>query len=155
MTPLRAALALLAKREHARGELAQKLSRRFDSDSVRAALDDLTARGWLSDLRFARAYLRQTGGKFGREKLRENLAKRGVGDADIAAALAEIPEDEIARAAAVLATKYRGAKIPADEKARARAARFLQGRGFGEEDAAAAVEMHNRRAAMSRSPDDS
>lgn len=149
MTPLRAAMALLAKREYARRELAEKLARRFDSDAVRAALDDLSARGWLSDLRFARAYLRQTAAKFGQEKLRENLRLRGVGEDDIAAALSDLPPDDRARAAEALSAKY-GNAILADDKARARGERFLRGRGFSEEDAAQAMAMHQRRAKESR-----
>ncbi len=143
MTPLRAAMAFLAKREHTRAELARKLARRFDSDSVRAALEDIAARGWLSDLRFARAYIRANGAKFGREKLCENLRIRGVGEDDIGAALTELSADDCARAAAILTAKYRGEIY--DEKMLARVKRFLCGRGFAEEDAESAIQTHNRR----------
>ena len=145
MNVRRAALSLLARREHARCELAEKLARRFDADSIAAALDELAQNGMLCDLRFARAYLRETGNKFGREKLREKLLSRGVSEGDIAAALSEIGGDECQRAAAALSAKYGGAKL-AEEKSRARAARFLGARGFAEEDAERALAMHNARA---------
>ncbi|MGI9296668.1 MAG: regulatory protein RecX [Gammaproteobacteria bacterium] len=140
----RAALSLLARREHSRRELAEKLARRFDADSIAALLDELTKNDLLSDSRFARAFVRGTGGKFGRAMLRQKLYLRGVSEDVVAAALAEIAEDECARAAAALSAKYGGA-ILTEEKSRARAGRFLCARGFAEDDVARALAMHNRR----------
>ena len=134
-----AAMSLLARREHSRRELAEKLSRRFGAAAVLAALKSLEQSGMLSDLRYARAYLREAGRKFGREKLRQNLQSRGVHSADIDSAMkAEISGGECARAAAVLAAKYGGAVL-AEGKPQARALRFLHSRGFLAEDAECAV----------------
>ncbi len=138
-TAKNAAMALLARREHSRGELAQKLARRFGEGEIGAALNFLEKSGMLSDLRFARAYLQMAGKKFGREKLRENLQNRGVSSADIVSAMeAELTETEIARALAVLAAKT-GAAALAAGKPQARALQFLLSRGFLQEDAETAV----------------
>lgn len=144
MNVRRAALSLLAKREHSRRELAEKLARRFAPDSVSALLDELTKNDLLSDLRFARAFVRDTGGKFGRAMLRQKLQLRGVSEDDINSALEEIAEDECARALSALSAKYGGAPLT-EEKSRARAGRFLCARGFAEDDVARALALHNRR----------
>ncbi|MGI9305898.1 MAG: regulatory protein RecX [Gammaproteobacteria bacterium] len=143
-TAKNAAIALLARREHARGELAAKLARRFPETEITAALDSLAQSGMQSDLRFARAYLELAGKKFGREKLRQTLRARGVADADADAAMDEINEDECARAAAVLTAKY-GDTALREEKSCARALRFLETRGFMREDAETALARQNRK----------
>lgn len=54
------ALDLLARREHAVKELAEKLVRRTDADeeTVRAVVEELATKGMVSDERFAEAYAR-------------------------------------------------------------------------------------------------
>lgn len=54
------ALALLARREHSVKELAAKVAARVDADeaTVRAAVEELAARGLVSDERYAAAYAR-------------------------------------------------------------------------------------------------
>ena len=138
-TAKNAALSLLSRREHSRGELEAKLSSRYGAEGIRAALDSLESCGLLSDLRFARAYLKTAGRKFGREKLRENLRARCVSSAVADSAMElEITEKEGLRAYAALSAKTGGAEL-SGEKARARAVRFLLSRGFSEEDAESAV----------------
>lgn len=138
-TAKNAALSLLSRREHSRGELEKKLSSRYDAGGIRAALDSLESCGLLSDMRFARAYLKTAGRKFGREKLRENLRGRHVSSAVVDSAMElEITEKESFRAYAALSAKTGGAAL-AGEKARGRALRFLLSRGFSEEDAESAV----------------
>lgn len=141
----RTALALLARREHARRELAEKLARRFAPAEIATVLDELIKNGMLSDLRFCREYLRQTGDKFGRPALRQKLQCRGVCEEDIDTVLAEITADECARAISALSAKYGSAALT-EIKSRARAERFLSARGFEEEDVSQALAMHQRQA---------
>lgn len=56
----RAAMDLLARREHSRAELADKLRRKFevDAEQVEPVLDQLRADNLQSDERFAEAYVR-------------------------------------------------------------------------------------------------
>lgn len=131
------ALKLLSLREHSRRELRRKLGRSAPGaddiapDEVDALLDDFEQRGWLSDARFAAAYVSANGARFGRQRLAMELRERGVGDVDIDTALADWGEEadsELARARAIWAKKY--AAPASDAAARAKQARFLQSRGF-------------------------
>ena len=144
------ALALLSRREHSRRELFQKLARHFAAAVIDAALDELAGCGLLCERRFALAYVRTAGKKFGVVKLRGQLKIRGVGEADIAHALAaELADDEETRAVAVLRGKFGGWPLT-EIKQRARAGRFLQSRGFVGDTAAAAIGRHNRTAAIDK-----
>lgn len=54
------ALKLLARREHSRAELTQKLQQRgFDADMIHSVLDDFCSSGWLSDERYVQMRSRQ------------------------------------------------------------------------------------------------
>src|SRR3954469_20691791 len=80
------ALRMLARREHSREELRRKLERLAgEGDDVAAILDDLTARGWLSDARYAELSIRAHSPRFGPRKLAQQLRNRGGADEPIAA----------------------------------------------------------------------
>ena len=120
------ALRLLARREHSRAELARKLVPHAPSpEALGALLDELQSRRQLSDERFAEARVRSLSRKYGAARIRHDLRSKGV-----AAAIVEgVPRgDELERARAILARKYRAP--PASFEERAKRARFLQGRGF-------------------------
>ncbi|GLR13793.1 recombination regulator RecX [Chitinimonas viridis] len=125
------ALKLLSQREHSRTELRRKLG---GSDVAReeldALLDELVERNWQSDARFAIAYVDANAARFGRYRLQNELRERGVADALIADALAQLPaeDDELSRAREVWRKKFR--EVPTDPAERARQARFMQARGF-------------------------
>lgn len=128
-TELRArALQLLARRDHARAELRQKLLAHGEEESIDALLDDFTARGWLSDERFAEQWTHQRSQRYGAQRLKQELRLKGVADDTIATTLEELADSEAARARAVWARKF--GQLPADAKERARQARFLASRGF-------------------------
>lgn len=125
------ALALLAQREHSRHELSQKLARHAEhSETIATVLDELEARDWLSDARFAAAYVEAHAARQGRYRLEQGLRERGVAEQHISAALAATPElgSELERARAVWQKKF--GQPPGDAQERARQARFLQSRGF-------------------------
>jgi regulatory protein len=123
------ALGYLARREHSRFELARKLAQAgFDDTDVGALLDDLEARNWLSDLRFAESWVADHRAKTGSVKLAFDLRQRGVSDCVIQAVLGENRDSELGRAREVWQKKFGSA--PADAGERARQMRFLQGRGF-------------------------
>ncbi|HVV68369.1 MAG TPA: regulatory protein RecX [Gammaproteobacteria bacterium] len=74
------ALRLLARREHSRTELVQKLLlRHFSEDLIHAVIDSMLAKGWQSDLRFAKAYVEQQIQRgYGALKIEIELKKRGI-----------------------------------------------------------------------------
>ena len=130
-TSLRArALALLARREHARAELARKLAAHAgDPAEIERVLDELEARGWLSERRVVEqvAHARRT--RFGARRIERELLDKGVSEEAVAAVLPELKKGELEAARAVWARKF--GKLPRSAAERARQARFLQGRGFG------------------------
>jgi regulatory protein len=126
------ALALLARREHGREELRRKLQPHAgEADDLPALLDDLTARGWLSDARFAEqlAHVRQ--GRFGARRVLHELREKGVAEEAIAAVMPELKDGELETARAVWQKKF--GTPPADAAEKARQMRFLAARGFSHE----------------------
>lgn len=120
------ALALLARREHSRTELAAKLAPRAESEAALAALlDELERGGQLSDERYAESRARSLARKYGAARIRHELRAKGVAESLIERVAAG---DELERARAILARRFRAPARTLEE--RARRARFLQRRGF-------------------------
>lgn len=126
-------MRFLARREHSRAELRRKLAPRVaQGDDLEAVLDELTRRGWLSDVRFAEITARAKARRFGPLKLAHYLKSRGVADEAIAAGIVAAGAEAGASIEAVWRSRFKSA--PADDRERARQVRFLQGRGFPHEE---------------------
>ena len=128
------AMNLLARREHSRRELRDKLLLRgYEDDEITPALQRLSREGLLSDERFAESFIhsRMQRGS-GPVKIRAELRQRGVADEIIAGLLDERDCVWLERAEAVRSKKF-GAALPVEFKEKARQARFLQYRGFSAE----------------------
>jgi regulatory protein len=138
----RAALAFLARREHSRRELARKLAARgFPADVVGPVLDDLERSGSLADARFADNFVRSRIARGqGPQRIRAELAQRGVTNAGAGDGLAAADVDWLATIRAVRAKRF-GPELPRDYSERARQARFLQYRGFDSAQIRAALEF--------------
>jgi len=120
------ALRYLARREHSRAELERKLAPRAESPAALAQLlDALEAKKQLSNERYAEARAHQLARKYGAARIRQDLKAKGI-DADTVGKVSA--EGDAARAAAILARKYRSPATTPTE--RARRMRFLQSRGF-------------------------
>ena len=135
------ALRLLARREHARRELAGKLCQRgYDGALVEQVLDELEQKRLLSDTRFSEAYVRQRRQRgYGPARIQAELRERGV-DAGLAAeALTHCAAEWREQIEAVRRKRF-GAALPQDIKERARQARFLQYRGFPSEQVMAVLQ---------------
>ena len=127
-------MRLLARREHSRVELGRKLAAHAaEGDDMEAILDELAARGWLSDVRFAEQSIRAKARRFGPRKLAYDLRAKGVDEASIAAGLKAAGVDGVSSIENVWKSRFRAA--PADEREKLRQVRFLQGRGFAIEEA--------------------
>ena len=123
------AVRLLARREYARDDLAQRLiAKGAVRDEVVAVLDELSSQGLLSNERFAHALVAQKSGSYSRRSIRGELKRKGVSGEAIESALGDAPvEDE----AAMLALwQRRFGTPPANDREKARQIRFLQSRGF-------------------------
>ncbi|QSB02638.1 regulatory protein RecX [Methylomonas sp. EFPC1] len=78
-------LRLLARREHSRRELLDKLALRgFDRDEVEPVIDGMAEQNWQNDARYAEAYVRQRiQNGYGPMRIRYELQQRGINDADL------------------------------------------------------------------------
>ena len=134
------ALSLLARREHARAELARKLAPHAESaEELEALLDDLSARRLLSDERYVEMRLNARGARFGNARLAHELRTQGISDELVSAALAD-NGDELTRARQVWLRKFGNKADKPEEESkearateRARQVRFLMSRGFSGE----------------------
>jgi len=126
------ALALLAKREHSRLELARKLARYTqDPDVLELLLDDLEQAGWLSDVRYAQAVIHRQASRQGAQRIAHMLRTQGVDTDHITELMAPLHDTEVARARAVWQKRFD--QPPVDAKQYARQLRFMTYRGFSAE----------------------
>jgi regulatory protein len=130
----------LARREYSRAELRAKLlphvqteddDEQLPSVDLDALLDDLTARGWLSDARATTQLVLAKRSRFGTQRITHQLRQRGIADELIEAALPALKETELDAAREVWQRKFGTA--PQDAKEKAKQMRFLQSRGFSME----------------------
>ncbi|MFA7268795.1 MAG: regulatory protein RecX [Sterolibacterium sp.] len=129
------AVKLLARREHSRSELTQKLAALGTLEEINAVLDQLEQAGLLSDARTAAAYVRAHAARFGAAKLRHTLLAKGIDGELIQASLAqEGIADELQRARELWRRKFgsNSGGMP-DRRETARQARYLQSHGFSTE----------------------
>jgi regulatory protein len=134
------AMDYLARREHGRGELLDKLTRfGFDPDVADDAVARLVEDGLQSDARFAEAFVRSriNQGK-GPARIRADLRERGLGSSAIDLALEDADEDWYALARDVRLKKF-GPDTPSEFRDKAKQMRFLQSRGFEPDQIQAAV----------------
>ena len=123
------ALRLLSGREYARLELERKLKPFEEAPgSLAGVLDDLQARGFISEQRVVESLLNRRAAKLGAARVKQELLALGVDAQHIAQAVAGLRETELARARKVWQKKF--AAPAADAKARAQQARFMAARGF-------------------------
>ena len=125
------ALGLLARREHSRKELRQKLRRTgYAGEEAGAALDRLGEQHYQDDERFAQALIRNRCAQgYGPMRLRAELKSHGLSELRIRALLDAAGIDWAQTAAAQLRRRY-GAGAALEPAERARRAQFLLRRGF-------------------------
>lgn len=123
------AVALLARREHSRFDLARKLLRYTDNqEEIAHVLHRLQEKGLQCDRRFAETYVRSRHERFGVQRLRYELVQQQVDEHIINEVLAPLLESEYERAYRVWARKFNQAAH--DQREYARQYRFLGQRGF-------------------------
>lgn len=130
----RAAMDLLARREHGRVELTRKLRQRgAPPELIDSALDRLTEEGLLSESRYLESFIayRARSG-YGPLRIREELSQRGLLRSDIEQALRESGLDWQAELQETWQRKYSG-QLPGDARERAQQGRFLSYRGYSME----------------------
>lgn len=138
----RAAMNLLARREHGHVELTRKLRQRgAEPDMIEIELQRLIADGLLSEERFLESYIRsRANAGRGPLRIREELAQRGVERSAIEQAIncAEIDWRENMQDL----WQRRFAGEIADLKEKARQSRFLAQRGYAADDIRRLLDAH-------------
>ncbi|MEA5446004.1 regulatory protein RecX [Gammaproteobacteria bacterium AB-CW1] len=136
------AVRLLSRREYARQELAQRLSRKgYGSETREAVLARLEELGYLDESRFVEHFVRSRIDRgSGPLKIRAELMQRGVDGALIDRGLAEADCDFSRLAASVRQRRF-GEERPAALEEKARQARFLAQRGFAADHVRTALDV--------------
>ena len=131
---------LLARREHSRRELENKLIlRSFDENLIGEVLDKLEQDGLLSNQRFAQSFVESRYAKGqGPHRIRRELAERGINASG--EWFDDARFDWIALARKTRSKRF-GPEPPADIKAKSRQTRFLEYRGFDGEQIRRALEF--------------
>lgn len=126
------ALRLLSGREHSRAELERKL-KSFEEEpgTLARALDELQAKGFISEQRVLESVIHRRAAKLGAARIKQELQGKGLDPQAVAAAVAGLRMSERERALEVWRKKF--GEAPADAQAAARQMRFLAARGFGAE----------------------
>ncbi|WPP47754.1 MULTISPECIES: recombination regulator RecX [unclassified Pseudomonas] len=126
----RAAMDLLARREHGRAELARKLRQRGAAgEMIDAELERLAEEGLLSDQRFLECFIRsRANAGYGPLRIRDELGQRGLPRSAVERALADSGIDWADNLRQLWRRRFAG--LPQDARERAKQGRFLLQRGF-------------------------
>lgn len=151
---------MLARREHARAELRDRLlawvvrtsarsvpghAPTADADDVEAGLqatvdqvlDELHARGLLNEARAAESLVAAKAGRFGQNRLRQLMQRRHLPEALVSDTLQQLKGSELERSCEVWRKRF--GVPPRDAAERARQFRFLLARGFDADTAARTI----------------
>ena len=126
------ALRLLSQREHSRLELERKLApHETEPGQLAKALDELQARGFISEERVVESVIHRRAAKLGTARVKQELQAKGLSPEAMGEALEQLRSTELERAREVWARKF---GEPATEpKEKARQIRFMVSRGFAAE----------------------
>jgi len=130
------AVALLARREYSRAELRGKLRRRLrdaagpaeTAAQVETILQELQAKGLLSEARFAAVLTRTKAHRFGAARIRLEMREHDLPDEIVGPAIEKLEATEEERARELWRRRF--GRAPVDASERARQMRFLAQRGF-------------------------
>ncbi|MFC7435280.1 recombination regulator RecX [Hydrogenophaga bisanensis] len=124
------ALKLLAAREHSRSELEKKLASHEEVPGELAqALDELQAKGFISEQRVVESVLHRRAARLGAGRVKQELQAKGISAEVMADAIDALRSTEMERAREVWRKKF--GEPAADAAGRAKQMRFLAARGFG------------------------
>ncbi|MDS4068097.1 MAG: regulatory protein RecX [Candidatus Competibacter sp.] len=125
------ALELLARREHSRLELRQKLLQRgFPPEHIEPVLDRLVEERLLDENRYAELYACARADKgYGPLRIARELRERGVPDDLVAATLAMLEDDWLPRLRQLHRKRFKSL-IPSDAAGRMQQTRVLRQHGF-------------------------
>ena|SRR3990167_7548420 len=129
-----AALRYLARRDHSKAELSQKLQRKgFAQEEIQCFLQYAAQKGWIKEERYIENYIRARSAKgFGPLRIRLELQSKGITHEKIAEQL-NIADNAWLSIAARVFEKTRQGQLSKEALVRAKQIRFLKQRGFTQE----------------------
>lgn len=142
------AMRILGQRDHSRAELSRKLqqsaqraawAQKKEPEIITEALleqvlDWCQESGWLNDERFTDRFIQSRSRKgFGSQRVRLELAQKGIDRETIDIAMEETDVDWAACAAQLAERKF-GHPLPTEWKEKAKVLRYLQSKGFQTDD---------------------
>lgn len=124
------ALRLLSGREYSRTELERKLTP-FEEEpgTLAQALDELQAKGFISEQRVIESVLNRRAARFGASRIKYELLNKGVTAQAVTEAVTDLKRTELDRAREVWRKKF--GECAQDAQSAAKQMRFLAARGFG------------------------
>lgn len=135
---------MLARRDFSQFEISQKLKTKgYSEDIIAPILTDLSQSGYLNDQRYTENFIRsrRTRG-YGPERIRQELKIRGVTQETIAEQLQITDNAWLVEARKVWQKHFKG-QVPKDFKTKAKQMRFLQYRGFTQEQIESVVDPYD------------
>lgn len=137
----RAAMDLLARREHSFKELVQKLSARFQEEDIFPALEKLRDENLQSDQRYLDAYVRFRRNKgFGPLKIESELYGKGLDSGEVRECLYSEENDWEGLCRQALEKRFPVINT-SNVKEKAKCERFLVQRGFSHEHIKTAINL--------------
>lgn len=136
------AVDLAAMREHSRFEIISKLVQRgYDREIASLAADKLSDYGYLDDERFAQLYARELKErkKYGKNRIKQELMRKGVDRDIISAVLDEMGDEPIEEISELIKKKY--PRFREEEKIRNRALNALVRYGYRIQDIRKAMNL--------------
>jgi len=135
------ALNALARREHSRAELYQKLATSENKGVLEAVLDRLQEQGLQSDQRFAESYCHSRMARgYGWLQIAQGLRSKGIARELVEQVRSNIDADWFTLAVDAAVRRF-GRRPCQDDRDKARRIRFLQYRGFTGEQVRHALEV--------------
>ncbi len=127
-------LRLLARREHSRRELLNKLmTKGYSKENIEQVITELAEQGLQNDHRFMESYARQRIAKgYGPVKIRYELQQKGIDDCDLKSVVEESVGSWTELLSRIYTRKYQDENSMTRQEW-AKRSRFLQQRGFSGE----------------------
>lgn len=127
-------IGLLSRRDHARSELkAKALKKEYPAQEIESILDELEEKGYINNRAFARKFVHDKFefNKWGINKIRIELIKKGISESDITLALSELDDSEVLETIRHLVEKNKRKFLRADPlKRKKKVFDFLLRKGY-------------------------
>jgi len=139
-----AALRLLARREHSRKELVNKLALKgYGRDEAMAVVDELVRQGWQNDQRYAECYARNRIQKgYGPVRVEYELRQNGIDPVNLDDIVGQVAGSWMDVLEQVYSKKFRHVPV-LDRNEWAKRSRFLVQRGFSGDMISALLDQLN------------